>query len=135
MSPVPEKILFYDGYCAICNKWVRWVRTLERRSEIFFAPLSGTTAQDILPKEYPEFSRMSTLIYYRRGRVFTRSRAVLELLKDCGFPAVLGYIGMIIPAFVRDGVYDWVAKNRFRYYKQLESCPLPPESWRKYFLP
>ncbi|MDX5320386.1 MAG: DCC1-like thiol-disulfide oxidoreductase family protein, partial [Bacteroidota bacterium] len=73
LPALPERILFFDGYCHFCHGSVRFIQKMDFRHRIFFAPLSGTTAAQLLdPKaEWPD-----SLIYSRKGSIHTQSSAV-----------------------------------------------------------
>ena len=118
------KILFFDGYCTLCNGLVDWVMKMDHHHRIQFASLQGETARQHLHLN-PESVDFDTVIYFKEGRSFERSNAILELLKDLGGFWIVLYVLKLIPVFLRDSVYNWVAKNRFRFFGRRETCRLP----------
>jgi predicted DCC family thiol-disulfide oxidoreductase YuxK len=76
-----------------------------------------------------------SVIFYDGGRIYTRSTAVLRIAAHLRFPLPLLTIGFIIPPFIRDGIYDWIARNRYRWFGKRETCFLPDTPLRQQFLP
>ena len=118
------KILFFDGYCNLCNGLVDWVMKQDRRQTIQFASLQGKTAAEKLNLSSSKID-FDTVIYFKDQQTFERSNAILELLNDLGGFWKLFYIFKVIPVFVRDFIYNWVAKNRFRFFGRRETCRMP----------
>ena len=118
------KILFFDGYCNLCNGLVDWVMKQDRRQTIQFASLQGKTAAEKLNLSSSKID-FDTVIYFKDQQTFERSNAILELLNDLGGFWRLFYIFKVIPVFMRDFIYNWVAKNRFRFFGSRETCRMP----------
>lgn len=95
-----------------------------------FAPLGGKTFQEVGPDrgELPD----SVAVLAEDGRLLTRSEAVLYILGRLGgIWGMLAAVGGVIPARVRDAVYDWVARNRRRWFGNASGvCPAVPPEWR-----
>jgi predicted DCC family thiol-disulfide oxidoreductase YuxK len=77
---------------------------------------------------------LGTVLYVRNGKVLERSTAVLHILKDLGGPWGLLYGFIIVPPFLRDAVYRWVARNRYAWFGRRESCMLPTPELRARFI-
>ena len=118
------KTLFFDGYCNLCNGLVDWVMKQDRRQTIQFASLQGKTAAEKLNLSSSKID-FDTVIYFKDQQTFERSNAILELLNDLGGFWRLFYTFKVIPVFVRDFIYNWVAKNRFRFFGRRETCRMP----------
>jgi predicted DCC family thiol-disulfide oxidoreductase YuxK len=129
-------IVFYDGVCGLCDRWVRFVAKRDKRRTLQFAPLQGETAWQFpaLPTE------MRTVIFVvnagnSRERRYLRSDAALRLLDHVGgFWRMVSWL-RIVPRPLRDAVYDAIARRRYRWFGQFDSCPLPPPELRDRFLP
>lgn len=76
-----------------------------------------------------------SVIFYDGGRVYSRSTAALRIAAHLRFPVSMLVIGFIIPPFIRNGIYDWIAKNRYRWFGKRETCFLPDTPLRQQFLP
>lgn len=133
MIKLPENILFFDGYCGLCNELVDWMITHDKSETIFFASLQGETASRALPPEV--IQKMDTVIYLRKNQTHVQSEAILYALLDMGYPKFLIQIFLFIPRFVRDFIYRIIAKNRYKFFRRLEHCRLPTASDRQKILP
>lgn len=129
-------LVLYDGLCGLCNATVLWLLKIDRRRALTFAALQGETAKQIsLP---PQASNTIVYIYDFREKsqnILVRSDAILEILSTVGgfwkFAAIL----RIIPRGIRDAVYDWIARNRYRWFGRYEECRLSPDDAKFRFLP
>lgn len=131
-----QGIVFYDGVCGLCDRWVRFFLKRDKQRTLRFAPLQGETAKarNDLPAE------LRTVVFILRPgaadeQIFTRSEAALRLLDHVGgFWRIVSWL-RIVPRPIRDWVYDAIAQRRYRWFGKFESCPLPPPEWRDRFLP
>ena len=129
-------IVFYDGVCGLCDRWVRFVVKRDKQGTLRFAPLQGETAKarTDLPAE------LRTIVFVVGAgtpseQTFTRSEAALRLLDHIGgFWRLVSWL-RIIPRPIRDAVYDTIARSRYRWFGRFESCRVPPPEWRERFLP
>lgn len=130
-----NKIIFFDGYCNLCNGFVDCLLKVDHRKQFQFASLQGETAKqklkrDSTPKEQTQ--DFDTVIYLNGQNSFERSTAVLLILSELGGIWRLAKIFLILPLGLRDLVYKFVAKNRFLLFGKREVCriPTPEESSR-----
>ena len=119
-----KKIIFYDGLCAMCNRFIRILITLDKKEKFLLAPLQGKNGK-ILKEEFSkEIQGIDSVIFYNK-KVFTKSSAVINILNELGGAYKLAYIFNIIPAFISDSIYDYIARNRFQWFGKLDKCPIP----------
>ena len=125
-------ILFFDGHCSLCNAAVDF--TMARSKSIRFAPLQGETAARLLSDEQRDLN--SVALRLPDGTVHRRSTASLVAMRFFGglWPLV-GRIALLVPRFVRDGVYRVIAANRYRWFGKTETCRLPTPEEQVRFLP
>jgi len=128
-----RKIVFFDGVCNLCNGFINFIFKYNNNETLQVASLQGETANKYLSTQEKEV--LSTVIYYRDGKKYTQSSAVLLVFKDMGLPFNLMTIFIIIPKFIRDFIYQMIARNRYRLFGAKETCRLPTESERNRFLP
>lgn len=128
-----RNIVFFDGVCHLCNSFVDFLVQQDKHRIIFYAPLQGATAQDLLALENQ--SRLSSILYLRKGLVYQESEAVLMIFSDLGGVYKMVLILKIIPAFIRNRIYRWVAKNRYLWFGQRDFCRLPEKNERSQLLP
>lgn len=127
-------ILYYDGHCGLCNWSARFLMRHDYNRCLRYAPLQGETALQELPEHHR--LNLSTVIYQRdQGEFYERSGAILRALIDSGSRlGCLATIALWIPRWPRDQVYNLIARNRHRIFKQ-HSCALPDSDQRSQLLP
>lgn len=128
------KIVFFDGYCSLCNALVDWLIHIDTSNQLKFASLQGETAARLLNQQN-EVIDINTVVYLRNDVRSEQSTAVLNILSDVGGVWGLARIFLIVPKFIRDFVYRLVAKNRYRFIKKRETCRMPTPSERDRLLP
>jgi predicted DCC family thiol-disulfide oxidoreductase YuxK len=136
--PAPEfPILFYDGVCGLCNGFVAFVARRDRAGRFRFAPLQGETAAQHLPTpaSFSAASGPDSILLLDEEGLHDRSKAVLRVLAQLGGPWKLAAGLRLVPRFLRDAVYGFVAKNRYRWFGKTDACPLPEGSLRRRLLP
>ena len=119
-----KKIIFYDGLCAMCNRFIRIIITLDKKEKFLLAPLQGKNGKILQKKFSKELKGIDSVIFYNK-KVYTKSSAVINILNELGGAYKLAYIFNIIPSFISDSIYDYIARNRFQWFGKLDECPMP----------
>ena len=136
MEPAIEQrtILFFDGVCNLCNSSVDLVMRKNRGQDIYFASLQSDFAARFLGAHGIRNTDLDTMIYYTKGKFYFRSSAVLQMTKKLrgGYPLLAAFLA--VPKLIRDGVYKWVAKNRYRFFGKRDTCRLPTPEEKKRFV-
>ena len=129
---VANNIVFFDGVCNFCNGTVNWLMARNKRRNLLFSSLQGSTAKRLVPQEM--LVDLSSIVYYRKGSMYTKSTAVLFICKDMAWYGGLALPFLLVPRFVRDGVYNWVARNRYKWFGKSDTCRIPSAAERTRFL-
>lgn len=130
----PKRILFFDGVCNLCNSSVDFlVRRQKGQRRFFIASLQGETARGQLDPKVIE--DLNSMVYHRDGRILFESTAVINAIADLGGVWVLMRLFLIFPEFLRNPVYRFIAKNRYKWFGEKNTCRLPTEEEKSYFLP
>ena len=135
--PAPE-ILFYDGGCGLCHRAVRFVLAFDREGRAFrFAPLGGATFRAQVPEAERASLPDSLVLRTAEGETLTRSAAVLHILRRLGgFFRLVAILGGIVPRFLGDALYDFVARVRSKLFARPDDvCPTVPKELRARFEP
>ena len=119
-----KKIIFYDGLCAMCNRFIRILITLDKKEKFLLAPLQGKNGKILQKKFSKELKGIDSVIFYNK-KVYTKSSAVINILSELDGIYKLAYIFNIIPSFISDSIYDYIARNRFQWFGKLDKCPMP----------
>lgn len=127
-------IIFFDGTCGMCNRFVDLILKADRRGVFRFAPLQGDTARRLLPPLPPDPRDWSMLYLDERG-LHEQSDASLEVYRRLGGAWKLLALAQFVPTCIRTPVYRVVARNRFRVFGRRETCRVPNATERERFLP
>jgi predicted DCC family thiol-disulfide oxidoreductase YuxK len=137
---VPTTLIFYDGVCGLCNRFVTFLLRRDRRATFRFAPLQGDLAREVLVPRGIDPSQLSSIVMVAGWktsdeRTFSRSRAVLEALDLLGSGwRVMAALGRLVPRPLADFAYAVTARYRYHAFGRFEACPIPPPEWRGRFL-
>ena len=137
----PTNVVFFDGVCGLCNRFVDFVLSRDRRAAIRFAPLQGETAGRVLSTQYSVLSAGSqsfdTIVWRdSSNHEFVRSAAAVRVLwRIGGIWWLIGWLLWLIPRPLRDVGYRIISANRYRWFGKKETCRLPSPAERSRFLP
>jgi predicted DCC family thiol-disulfide oxidoreductase YuxK len=130
-------LLFYDGGCGLCHRSVRFVAPRDPDGHFRFAPLGGETFIALVPPDARGTLPDSVVVRRRDGALLVRSDAVLHILRRLGGGwRALAAVLSLVPRALRDAGYDWLARNRARWFARPdEACPIVPAHLRARFAP
>lgn len=134
MEVTDHPVLFFDGVCNLCNASVDFIVRRDKKRKYRFAPLQGITAAHAIPEQV-EKGDFDSFVLAERGQIFTRSTAALKVLVGLGGIWSLAKPLLLIPAALRDPIYRLIAKNRYRWFGQKDTCRLPSPEEKALFLP
>lgn len=130
-----KPVVFYDGDCAFCNYSVQALLSIDDDEILCFAPLQGDTARAFLPPELRKVDSLSTIAFRdASGKITTKSTAIIEILIHIGAPYNLAILAKALPTFLRDHLYELVARNRKRILSS-QTCEVPNPNDYPRFLP
>jgi predicted DCC family thiol-disulfide oxidoreductase YuxK len=129
-----EQILFFDGVCNLCNGTVQWILRHDSKKTIVFAALQSDSARLKLVPLGVDIAKLESLILFEDGVVYSHSDAVLRVARAMGTPWSWTFFLRFVPKFVRDGLYRFIAKNRYAWFGRQDSCTLPTPELKKRFL-
>ena len=129
-----ERIIFIDGHCNLCNWFADFVISRDVNRKFKFASLQGETSKEILDQNIVE--NTDSILLYTVGSIEQESDAISKVLREMpdGWP-IIGVFILPFPRIVRDNVYKFVARNRYRVFGKSESCRVPTEEELGLFLP
>ena len=126
--------VFFDGVCTLCNRGVNFLIKHDKKGVLKFASLQSEYAQNVVPKALLDRENLDTIIVYSDGKFYMRSKAVLKLCKVLGGGFYVVLIGYLIPRFIRDGLYRFIANNRYRWFGKKYQCRVPSPELKYRFL-
>ncbi|MCF6280057.1 MAG: thiol-disulfide oxidoreductase DCC family protein [Flavobacteriaceae bacterium] len=131
---IPQPLLLFDGVCNLCNSSVQFVIKHDKKQQFIFASLQSDATKEILLQFGETNLNLDSILLITDNKIYSKSSAILRISKLLGGFYSLGGIFYIIPKFIRDSMYDFVAKNRYKWYGKRESCMLPNKELKSRFL-
>ncbi|MFK7781504.1 thiol-disulfide oxidoreductase DCC family protein [Psychroserpens sp.] len=132
--PKHKQLILFDGVCNLCNTSVLYVIKHDKKNQFMFAPLQSEAGKQIISKFSLDTSKTDSILLYSEEKGLSiKSTAALHIAKRLGFPRHLMSVFFIVPTFLRNWVYDFVARNRYKWYGKKDACMIPtPELTSKF---
>lgn len=134
MNGSETNIVLFDGVCNLCNKTVQFIIRKDSKAKFRFASVQSESGQLLLEQLGLPLDSFESLVYIRDNRFYIKSTAVLKILRGLGGGWQLLYLLIIIPRFLRDMGYDFIAIRRYRCIGKSETCVVPTPEYQKRFL-
>jgi predicted DCC family thiol-disulfide oxidoreductase YuxK len=129
-----KAIILFDGICNLCNGAVQFVIRHDQRDQFLFASLQSKEAEKVLEPFSLDPAASNSFILVDDGKVYFRSTGVLRVLKKLsGFWRVF-YGFIIVPGFIRDSIYNLIARKRYRWFGKKDQCMIPTPELQSKFL-
>lgn len=127
---MPRHLLVFDGYCMLCNRFVHCILQKDRTKIFTFSTLQGLPVS--IDQSGLQSNIKDSISYLRNDTWFQKSTAVLYIYQDLFGRFHWSQIAWLCPKFLRDPIYDLIAKHRYKWFGKNESCylPLPEDSTR-----
>jgi predicted DCC family thiol-disulfide oxidoreductase YuxK len=133
--PENKKIVLFDGVCNLCDNAVQYVIKHDKKDVFRFVALQSDLGKEILNYLKVDTSKMDSIILYEPGiAYFYKSDAALEIVKDLSGFLKWSIVFKIIPSSLRNPIYDYVARNRYKWYGKKDACMIPTEEMKAKFL-
>lgn len=129
-----HKIILFDGVCNLCNGAINFVIKKDKKNNFKFAALQSDIGRELTSKFNIDRSKVDSIILIDGDTHYEKSSAALHIAKHLygAYPLLFGF--MIVPKFIRNGVYDYVARNRYKWFGKKESCMIPTTNLKSKFL-
>lgn len=129
-----HKIILFDGVCNLCNSSVVFVIKRDKKNVFKFAPLQSEIGEQLVASHGIDTSKTDSIILVEENRHYIKSTAGLRIARHLSGGWPLLYAFMIVPNFIRNWVYDFIARNRYKWYGRRESCMIPTPELKSKFL-
>ncbi len=133
-SEKKHKIILFDGVCNLCNSSVVFAIKRDKSDVFRFAALQSEVGEKLVSKFNIDTSKTDSIILIDDEKYYEKSSAALRIAKHLSGGWPLLYFFIIIPKFIRDSVYNFIAKNRYKWYGKKESCMIPTPELQAKFL-
>ncbi|TBN06441.1 DUF393 domain-containing protein [Hyunsoonleella flava] len=130
-----KQLILFDGICNLCNSSVQYVIKRDKKNQFMFAALQSDVGKNIINHFNIDTSKVDSIVLYTPEKgITTKSTAALKVASKLGFPTNILSVFLIIPPFISNWVYDFVAKNRYKWYGKKDACMIPTPELRNRFL-
>ena len=127
-------IILFDGICNLCNGAVQFIIKRDKKDQFVFASLQGRSGSELLNKFELPSNLINSFVLVEGDKVYTRSTAALRVARKLNGGWKLLYGFMIIPRFIRNAVYNLIAKNRYKWFGKRNECMVPSPELKARFL-
>jgi predicted DCC family thiol-disulfide oxidoreductase YuxK len=129
-----KKIVLFDGVCNLCSGSVQFILKRDKKNQFLFGSLQGNYGQEMLRKYRLPANEFNSFMLIEEEKLYTKSSGALRMLKHLGGAWALLYVFIVVPKFIRDAVYNLVARNRYKWFGKKNECWLPGPEWKARFL-
>ncbi len=129
-----KKVVLFDGVCNLCSSSVQFIIKHDKKNQFLFGSLQGDAGQHYLKKFKLPATVFNSFMMVEDETLYTRSTAALRMLKHLGGTWSFLYGFIIVPPFIRDGIYNLVAKNRYKWFGKEDACWVPTPALKVKFL-
>ena len=133
--PKHKKLILFDGVCNLCNTSIQYVIKHDKKNVFMFTALQSEAGKQIIEAFKIDTKKTDSILLYSPEKgIDSKSNAVLKIALKLGFPQNLMSIFFIIPPFIRNWVYNYIAKNRYKWYGKKNTCMIPTPELKSKFL-
>ena len=129
-----KKIVLFDGVCNLCNKAVTFIIEHDPKDEFRFAALQSDIGEELLAKHNIDRSKIDSIILIKEDKAYIKASAALRIAKDLKGLISLVYIFVILPKFITNTIYDFIARNRYDWFGKKDNCMIPTTDLKSKFL-
>jgi predicted DCC family thiol-disulfide oxidoreductase YuxK len=130
----PPAIVLFDGVCNFCNHSIQFIIKRDKKSYFKFGALQSEEGKALLQEHGLSPEVLDTIVLIENGKAYTYSTAPLRITRKLAWFWPLFYVFILIPTFIRNPIYKWISRNRYKWFGKQESCLMPTPEIRSRFL-
>lgn len=127
-------VVLFDGVCNFCNGTVHFIIRQDKKNIFKFAPLQSPKGQELVQQYLLPANKTDSIILIENGVAYTKSTAALKLANRFPWYWKWTQLLWIVPAFLRNAVYDLIAQNRYKWFGKKDECMIPTGKTKEKFL-
>lgn len=127
------RIVLFDGVCNLCSDSVQWIIRHDPDEKFVFASIQSKTGSDLI-KKYNLPSNVDSVLLFQNNKAYTESSAALHIASQLKGAWKLLSVFLLVPPFIRNLVYRFIAKNRYKWFGKKTECWLPTPELRRRFI-
>ena len=129
-----NNVVLFDGVCNLCNGFVQFIIKHDSENKFKFCSLQSKQGQKIIAENNQDLENIDSVLFYCDNHLYYKSKAVFKIAKTIGFPLSMLLLFSFIPVKIRDSIYDFIAKNRYKWFGKQKDCWLPTSKLREKFI-
>ncbi len=131
---INKQVILFDGVCNLCNSSIQFIIKRDKKNKFLFASLQSKYAKENLPDGLTNESALQSIILKDGDHLKVRSTAALYIAKQLSgiWPLLFGFI--VLPKFLRDGIYNLIARNRYKWFGKKDRCMIPAPELKSKFI-
>lgn len=129
-----EGIILFDGVCNMCNASVNFIIDRDKSGKFKFASLQSDIGKSLLLKFHEDADKLDSVVLITGDKLYDKSSAALKIASMLPFPYPVSILFRVFPKALRDLVYDYIAKNRYKWFGKKDACRIPDADTRSRFL-
>jgi len=134
VTTIPDNLILFDGVCNLCSALVQFVIRHDPAAKFRFAAIQSEIGGEIFQSHGLDLTDLQTFVFAAEGKMFLRSDAAIEVVSRFGGAWRIFRIFQLVPKVLRDSIYSFVARNRYRWFGRNETCMVPTAEIKERFL-
>ena len=124
-----QRVIIFDGVCGFCNKSIDTLMRIDTQKRLHYSSLQGEFVKRLALKP-----NIDSIVFYEDGTLYYKSTAILKILRSLGGIWIVTNLFYLIPRVLRDYIYDFIAKYRYKIFGKMESCRMPKKGEQALFI-
>jgi len=129
-----KKTILFDGVCNLCNGAITFIIQRDKNDKFRYAPLQSEVGKNLAAKHKIDLDKVDSIILVNEDQAYAKSTAALRIAKQLSGGWPLLTVFLILPTFLRNSVYDFIARNRYKWFGKKEACMIPTPELKSKFL-
>lgn len=134
MSNLKAKVVVFDGICVLCSRGVAFILKHDAKQQFRFASMQSKTGRALLLEYGLDPDDPTSLLLVDEGKGYINSEAIIRIACQFGLAWHIVKLAYFIPRCMRDAIYRWFARNRYRWFGQHATCSVPSPDLSDRFL-
>ena len=122
---IKKSVILFDGYCNLCNSQVNSILRFDSKKFFYFSNLDSSFSKKVIKENKVESLEGKTIILFHNNKIIIKSNAAIKIAYLLGGFFKIFIIFKILPNLIRDGIYDVISRNRYRWFGKSDSCYIP----------
>lgn len=129
-----NKVILFDGVCNLCNGAITFIIKRDKKDVFRYAPLQSEIGKKLAAKHDIDLQKVDSIILMTNNKAVSKSTAALRIAQQLSGAWPLFIVFLIVPTFIRNGVYDFIARNRYKWFGKKDACMIPTPELKSKFL-